>query len=185
MYVVFDTETSGLDPNYNELTEIGAVKLDNDLNEIDRYYCKVKMEYPERMNDYIKKLNHYDEELWKESAIDSKPAVEGFIEFAEGCTKVGHNVAFDIRFVEAAYQRAMEKLFSVTGPKKSCWGKGNYHNIDTCALAAPLKHRGLIKNAKLVTCCEYFDIKNNKAHSAMSDVLATVELFKKLMMKDS
>jgi DNA polymerase III alpha subunit (gram-positive type) len=182
-YVVFDVETTGLDPNWNEIIELAAVKLDaNTLEEKGRYYSKVQFKYPRRMSKKVAEMNHYNEDEWKDKARPPKDVIDGFLEFSADCIKVGHNVKFDMNFVEAAYKRYMKQVFTVSGPAPNPWGKG-YHAIDTSSLAAPLQFKGELYSVSLKNVCKHLGITNNKAHAAMSDVLATAEVFRKLIRR--
>lgn len=43
-YVVLDLETTGLDYKSEQITEIGAIKIDEGFNEIDRFHTMVALE---------------------------------------------------------------------------------------------------------------------------------------------
>lgn len=180
-YVVFDLETTGLDPKWNEIIELAAIRLNPEtLEETSRFYSKVQFKYPRRMSKKVAKMNHYDENEWRDTARPPKDVIDEFLKFSEGAIKVGHNVKFDMSFIEAAYAEYMKLIFTVSGPAPDPWGK-SYHAIDTSSLAARLQHKGEIHSVSLKNVCEHLGIVNNKAHSAMSDVLATVEVFRRLI----
>lgn len=62
-YIIFDlefnsTKIPGSDKHINEIIEIGAVKLDNSLNEVGSFTSMVKPVFSKKLNSYVKKLTH-------------------------------------------------------------------------------------------------------------------------------
>jgi DNA polymerase III epsilon subunit-like protein len=58
----------------------------------------------------------------------------------------------------------------------------HYHKIDTISVAWAKLHRNPdIEHLSLRELCLHFDIKNEHAHTGLSDARATYELYKKLM----
>ena len=83
---------------------------------------------------------------------------------------VGQNIAFDFCFLEHA--------FSKTKIKNSM----HYHKLDTISIAWAKFHQDAdFEHFSLREMCQRFGIKNEHAHSALSDARATFELYKKLM----
>jgi len=83
---------------------------------------------------------------------------------------VAHNASFDYSFIEKTFEECdiENKMF--------------YACIDTLTLAiAKLKDDKDVTRYTLRAMCEHFGIKNEKAHTALADVRATFEMFKKLM----
>jgi DNA polymerase III epsilon subunit-like protein len=88
----------------------------------------------------------------------------------EGAILVGHNMPFDLSFLDAA--------FSKTGLKNPL----HYHRLDTISIAWAKLHREVdLEHFSLRELCIRFGIKNENAHTALSDARATYELYKKLM----
>lgn len=80
---------------------------------------------------------------------------------------VAHNAPFDVKFIT--------RELADTG--RNINFSENY--IDTIALLkSSHKYRG--KGNSLVAACDYYGIENSNAHTALSDALATAELFKRL-----
>ena len=58
----------------------------------------------------------------------------------------------------------------------------HYHKLDTISIAWAKFHKDTdVIHFSLRELCERFGIKNEKAHTALSDARATFELYKKLM----
>lgn len=94
-YIAFDIETTGLDPMYDEIIEIGAIKIENG-REVQVFNTLVKPEY--EINEFISKLTGITNEVVKKSpSIDE--VLSKFIEFIGDSIILGHNVNFDINFI--------------------------------------------------------------------------------------
>jgi DNA polymerase III epsilon subunit-like protein len=85
---------------------------------------------------------------------------------------LGYNVGFDERFLRAAFERQRDKYFG----SWFFWPK-----VDVAgAVAREVLKRGLrLPNYKLETVCGHFGVKID-AHDALSDIKATVELWRRL-----
>ena len=106
-FCVFDTETTGLDPGVEYLTEIGAVIIRNGevVEEFDTFVKPGKPITPK-----ITELTGITNEMVAD-APSEKEALEAFLAFAGDRILVGHNVhAFDMRFLRAAAKRSGIKL---------------------------------------------------------------------------
>ena len=61
-YIAFDIETTGLDPAYGEIIEIGAIKIEND-KEIETFCILIKPEY--EIDEFITELTGITNEMVK------------------------------------------------------------------------------------------------------------------------
>ena len=61
-YIAFDIETTGLDPAYDEIIEIGAIKIEND-KEIETFCTLIKPEY--EIDEFITELTGITNEMVK------------------------------------------------------------------------------------------------------------------------
>ena len=106
-FCVFDTETTGLDPGVEYMTEIGAVIVKNG-EVVDEFDTFVKPGKP--ITPKITELTGITNEMVAD-APGEKEALEAFLKFAGDRILVGHNVhAFDMRFLRAAAKRSGIKL---------------------------------------------------------------------------
>lgn len=164
-----DLETTGLNILKHEIIEIGCVIVGPDLEMIEEFELKIK---PERIEDADKtslKINRYDPEAWV-FAYSLPEAMKIFSERVKDCVMVAHNVAFDSSFLEYAFAR--------TGIPNTM----HYHKLDTISISWAKLHREPdLEHFSLREMCLRFGIKNENAHTALSDARATCGLYKKLM----
>ena len=164
-----DIETTGLVPATHEVIEIGAVITDPDFNVIEEFEIKIKPERIEMADLVALKVNQYQESEWA-SARPLPEAMEIFSQKIKDCIMVGHNVAFDFGFLDYA--------FAKVGIPNTL----HYHKLDTVSIAWAKLHREPdLDHFSLRELCLRFGIKNERAHTGLSDARATFELYKKLM----
>jgi len=90
-----------------------------------------------------------------------------FLEFAGDAVLVGHNVRFDLSFLQAA---------AVSGGYPPLTNRV----VDTCALARRLV-RDEVPNCRLSTLAERLRLAHRPSHRALADALATVDLLHTLL----
>lgn len=100
-YVVIDTETTGLSPNRNRIIEIAAIKLKGGQRVAT---FETLLNPHRRLPGYITELTHITQDMVS-SAPDFNKVIDKFLDFIQGCIVVGHNVAFDIRFLDGELQK--------------------------------------------------------------------------------
>ena len=168
-FAFVDIETTGLNLIRHEIVEIGCVIADRNLKVIKEFELKIKPERIENADPVALKVNHYNDQDWK-SALPLPKAMKIFSEKVKDCIMVGHNIAFDAGFLEYAFNQT--KMINTM----------HYHKLDTVSVAwAKFHDNPKIEHFSLREMGERFGIKNERAHSALSDARATYELYKKLM----
>ena len=163
-FCVFDTETTGLDPGVEYMTEIGAVIVKNGevVEEFDTFVKPGKPITPK-----ITELTGITNEMVAD-APGEKEALEAFLKFAGDRILVGHNVhAFDMRFLRAAAKRSGIRL------------EPTY--IDTLTMAQAM-YPGL-HNYKQGTINKHLELPAYEAHRACEDSAALGRIFG-VMLKD-
>jgi DNA polymerase III epsilon subunit family exonuclease len=168
-FAFIDIEATGMNLVSHEIIEIGCVITTPELEVIEEFELKIR---PERISDADPaslKVNHYDPVLW-ENALSLDEAMKIYAGKVKDCIMVGHNVAFDSSFIEFAFNKL--------GIKNTM----HYHKLDTVSIAWAKFHNDKdFEHFSLREMCVYFGIKNERAHTALSDARATFELYKKLL----
>ena len=159
-YVCFDLETTGLDPLYNEIIEIGALKV-RDGKVAERFMEFIHPQ--EEISPMITNLTGITNEM----VANARPAdavINDFLEFCEDDVLIGHNVGFDYSFMKSGASN-LGLTFEKFG-------------IDTFKIAQrTLKS---LPSKSLSSLCEYYQIENKAAHRAYYDALATAKLYQTL-----
>lgn len=180
-YAVFDCETGGLDETKNPITQYACIVLDGQtLKEVDRWETYVKpygdLEIEKQalehtmvtMSDIRKGLDVKAfvatmTEFWETNRVKAKIRDMGRL------IPVGHNVTFDIRFLNYV-------LDFCGKPDITEWMYPNF--IDTFPMAKMAFGIKGDEKLNLGACCERAKIKLTDAHGAMNDVEATADLFR-------
>lgn len=164
-YIVFDTETTGLDPNSNEIIEYSFLKyVDNKL--VDKLSSLVKPSVP--IPEFITNITHISNDS-VEDALPIDEHLAKIIEFINGQIIIGHNILFDIKFLESTIKRSSLELNRV---------KIEY--IDTVSLAR--KYIPDAPNHKLETLKNYLNI-DSISHRSESDCEVTQIVYMKCVEK--
>lgn len=121
--VVFDTETTGLNPKKDEILSIGAVKVKKDSKIIiskpfERYVKPSKNINIESIK--IHHIRHVD----LENAQDPTLAIKEFLEFIGNRPLVGYYLEFDIAMIN----KYIKPLLGIKLPNKQIEVSGLYHD---------------------------------------------------------
>lgn len=159
-YIAFDLETTGLNPQENEIIEIGALKVRNG-KVTERFMEFIRPSAP--LSSAITSLTGITDEM----VADARPrcsVIADFLDFCEEDILIGHNVIFDYSFMKCS--AAAENMpFEKSG-------------IDTLKIAQKV-HKDL-PSKSLGSLCDYYQIENRAAHRAYHDALATAKLYQTL-----
>ena len=185
-FVAFDIETTGFSPNFDDIIQMSAVRLERmdefkfagrgkSRHEEQHMVYKVVDKLDEivhtdkKLPDKITELTHISQEDVDNSTVSQEQAVldfKKFVEDTEGTICVGHNVQFDYHFIN-------QKL------KDYGHDKLPYEIFDTLTLA-----RRIIRNARaynLTALCKKLHIPLDKAHNSLYDCEATGRVFFELI----
>ncbi len=97
-FVVFDLETTGLDPKKDKIVEIGAVKFDR-YGLIARFSVLINPGIP--MPSAASQVNHITDAMLKDKPL-LKDVLPDFIRFIDGAILIAHNSQFDSGFINEA-----------------------------------------------------------------------------------
>jgi DNA polymerase III subunit epsilon len=155
---VVDLETTGTSPAADRITEVGAVKLRGGA-------CVGTLQTlvnPGRLIPPTITVLTGITEAMVLPAPNIEHVLPSLLEFIGDAVIVGHNVRFDIGFLDAALERT---------------GRDRLPNrrVDTCSLARRLV-RNEVPDCKLGTLARRFALPNRPSHRALDDALATGDL---------
>ncbi|WP_428849326.1 PolC-type DNA polymerase III [Thermocaproicibacter melissae] len=163
-FIAFDIETTGLSPNSDRITEIGAVRIVN--GEVrDSFDTFVNPERP--IPAKITELTGITDEMVKDAPSEEE-ALRSFFDFCgENAVLIAHNADFDTSFIRtAALRHGMEF-------------KNTY--IDTIPMCRSLL-KG-IKNYKLDTVAKFLKLEDFHHHRACDDAAILAKIFLCLLQR--
>ena len=102
-FVVFDLETTGLDPTRHEIIEIGAIRVNRDSNVHDTLQCLVKPMKP--VPKRITRLTGITQEMVDNEGEPLETVLTDFLAFFGDLPLVSFNADFDMRFLQNAAHR--------------------------------------------------------------------------------
>lgn len=184
--IFFDLETDGLGTDC-QIIQIAAAAVDlNTWKVLGTREWKCKFDESKSSPDALA-INHYDHDVWAKHAIPLGEAMDEFHAFCSehktvaniakktgrtwySCQLAGFNTeGFDMPILQRYWRE--RGIFFI----------GTLYSLDVLQLARwRTLHRTDLVNNKLTTLCEKFGI-DHKAHDALGDVLATVELARRLL----
>ena len=158
-FCVLDLETTGLSPDTEGITEIGAVRYEQGI-ETGRFQTLVSPDAP------IPARVTVITGITQAMLIDAPrigEALPSLLEFIGNAVIVGHNVRFDISFLNAASLRLG-------------YGRLPSQSVDTLRLAQRLVRREA-RSLKLSSLAAHFGSPTTPNHRALDDSLATAHVF--------
>ena len=160
-FVVFDLETTGLDPQKEEILEIGAVRV-KEGQILDRYSTFVNPK--KRIPGEITKLTGITDEM-VQNAPSAFEALSGFRNFCQNTCLVAHNANFDMGFIHS----------------KSIHAGLSFSNIvvDTLELARKLLPE--LRSHKLNSLAKHYAIDMGSHHRAVDDANTTACLLNEFL----
>lgn len=158
-FCVLDLETTGVAPDTCEITEIGAVRYEGGI-ETGRFQTLVNPRAP--IPPTITVITGITEAMVIDAPLIEE-ALPSFLEFIGDAVIVGHNVRFDISFLNAASLRLG-------------YGRLPNRSADTLRLARRLI-RGEVRSLKLSSLAAHLSSPTTPNHRAFDDAMATAHVF--------
>ncbi|MGH9078584.1 MAG: exonuclease domain-containing protein [Acidimicrobiales bacterium] len=162
-FVVVDVETTGGSPATSSLTEVAAARYRGG-EMLGTFQTLVRPD--QRIPPFISALTGISDAM-----VQGAPTVEAvlppLLEFVGGAVLVGHNIRFDLSFLDHALGSAGRDPLA-------------NHAVDTLALARRLV-RDAVTNCKLSTLATALRLPHQPSHRALADVLATGDLLHALL----
>ena len=159
-YVIFDTETTGLNVFEDDIVQIAAIKV-NAGKITDRFNIIMFTEKPiPAMLGGI--VNPLLQEYERADKVDRKTGLYAFLDFVGDCTLIGHNVEYDCRILDYNLRRDCGDFsFPTVHPLY----------FDTLRVARIMAPR--LKSYKLKSLLEVFGLEGENSHLADDDIIAT------------
>lgn len=171
-FVVFDTETTGLDVRKDRILSIGALRVrDREINIGQSFEYLIQQPRQKAKAESIP--IHGILPVERPGSLSEPEALARFIGYTGSAVLVGHHVRFDIEMINRALGRM---------------GLGKLKNpyIDTARLAKRtrgLHHPGPKKTPGLDELCQRYRIPPVDRHTAAGDAYLTALLLLKLMAR--
>jgi DNA polymerase-3 subunit epsilon len=179
----FDVETTGLDPLQNDiLTLSGLIEIDGKI--VDKINLKMQPINYKSITEEALRINGMKlEEIKKfESPHNAKKKLVTFFnkyvnrfDKTDKFIPAGYNVSFDVEFLFKLFQKCGDPY---------CGSYIDYHKLDVASLVIFFKIHGLFdfQGFKLADASKQLNIQLD-AHDAKEDILATRQVYYKLMDK--
>lgn len=161
-YVVFDLETTGISPNYDEVVEISALKV-RDGEVVEEFGTLVN---PKRPIPYgASSVNGITDEMVANAPVFSE-VLEQFFDFAGNDILVGHNIhTFDMKFL---YRDSLRYFGQVPD--------NDY--VDTLMLARTCLPG--LRHHRLTDLAQHYGLSTTGAHRALNDCYMNQQVFEHL-----
>jgi len=162
---IIDFETGGKYPALNAIASVGVVRLNENLEEVDRWYTIIK-DYPDKViNDEALKVNGITrEEIANGMPVDLALNILTGV-FLHECTPVAHNASFDFDFLRK---------------------RGFDYPLAVCTMENDYKISGPFAKHKLgIVYNRIYGHDFVGAHNALDDVLATADVLRWQAKKDA
>lgn len=151
-----DIETTGLNPQYHKIIEIGCAKAENGVI-VDTFSRLIDPK--ESLSDEIKRITGITDSEIYEKGVDLNLALDELINFIDDNPIVGHNaISFDVPFIEKFIGKELNNRVSDT--------------LIICKFLAPHLRSHSLRNALL-----NFGIQSYEKHRSLTDVYLTIKLW--------
>ena len=167
-YIVFDTETTGLDPKEDEILSIGAVKIkDNKILTSQTFEIYIKNS---------KKINSKSIEIHGiracdlHNATDAQKAIKEFLYFIGSRPLIGYYLEFDVAMIN----KYIKPMLGITLPNKMIEVSEIYFDKQISLIP-----QGNI-DLRFDTILKNYDIPNMGVHNAVNDSIMTAMIYLKL-----
>lgn len=157
MYVVLDFETTGLDYRKEQITEIGAVRLDEDFNMVGSFHTFIQLQPGKNLSEFT--------DITMSMVNAGVPEIAGIKqlkEFIGNSVVVAQYAPFDLAFLSK---------FSFSPTRFIC----------TKSLTSQAEPK---ESSSLGPTCERLGIDLENAHRALDDAKATAKVLEHRLTKD-
>jgi len=164
-FVALDIETTGLEPERDEIIEIGMVRV-NQGEPGQRYHQLFHPSVP--IPRFITQITGIrQEDCENQPALEDK--LEEIADFLGTDWIVAHNAAFDVAFIRKAWERAQSGSLDIS------WER----ILDTLELSRILLP--WLPNHRLNTVVKHLSVPQESQHRALADAETTAQIFEELL----
>ncbi|QQS38152.1 MAG: 3'-5' exoribonuclease [Ignavibacteriales bacterium] len=161
-FAVVDVETTGLNARYNNIIEIGIVKVSNQ---------KITGKYQSLINP-AKNIPYFitqmtgisDDDVYNAPMFDE--VAEEIKEFIGASILTAHNFSFDYSFLKREFENAGVEPLS---------------NPQLCTLKIARRMYPMLRSKSLGSVCSHLNVKNKNAHRALDDAEVTAKILIKMI----
>ena len=166
--VVFDCETTGLDPKQDDIISIGAVKIkDNKIFLNDALHLYIKQE---KEIDHKSITIHQIRNCDLDGAIPLREAIERFLYFIGNKTLAGYYLEFDVAMIN----KYTKEMLGITLPNSQVEISSIYYNKKIQTIP-----QGNI-DLRFNTILKELSLPRLHAHDALNDAVMTAMMYLKL-----
>lgn len=160
-YLIVDIETTGTKLGKDQIIEVAALKVEDTGNVLFHELVNIKQELPQN----IIELTGITDKMIEEAGKDLDNVLAEFLKFSENTILVGYNVKFDVDFLNHELKKRDKKRLM---------------NETLCLMKETKRREKLLRDYKLKTVLEKYDIDTKNLHRAYTDVKVEYELALKL-----
>ena len=179
LYAIVDVETTGLNPNYHEMIDIGIIIINQNLEIKGQYFSKVLPSFPERIDPMAQNINGFNLQRWtQEEAISEEELINQMNIFLNNYIGKPIFIAFNSWF-DSGFVR---NLLNEHDYKFNDWFDYRVLDIPSIALACGYFPKTPDFNEKLATLLEVQpETKDPLKHTGESGVNFNYALLRSLM----
>lgn len=167
-YIVFDTETTGLNPKEAEILSIGAVKIkDNKILTSETFEIYLK---PSKLISSKSIEIHGIRPCDLQNATDAHEGVKSFLEFIGSRDLIGYYLEFDVAMIN----KYVKPMLGITLPNRMIEISEIYFEKKIALIP-----QGNI-DLRFDTILKNYDIPNMGLHNAVNDAIMTAMIYLKL-----
>lgn len=159
-FVIFDLETTGLDPLKHEIIEIGAIRVDRDADALDTFSALTTPKG--RLSAKIAALTGITPDMLARDGRPLGEALAQFRDFVGDSPLIAFNADFDREFLRAACKRAKIPVFQ---------------NPFWCALKMARRAWPNRRSYKLVDLARDGGLADRQTHRALDDCQITMKVY--------
>lgn len=185
-YIIFDLEwnnsfSRNSEKPINEIVEIGAVKLNENLEIVDSFKQLVTLKLSKKLSSRCKRLTKITNEEMRENGIPFEQAISDFARWSRGKDNIFMSWSNSDLYVLS------ENLLRFNGSCKADF-ISNYCDVQKyCMGFLPSEMKQNNNQVSLANCASAFeiDVDIEKLHRALSDCVISAECFKKVFDKNA